>query len=244
MKKIRKGTDYELKYRKALEYFEGEDYYKAQVLLEQIIPVFRGGKRTEEIYFKYAYTHFHSKQYILAAHYFKNFATNFPNSIHAEEARFMVAYSHYKLSPSYRLEQTYTNKAIGDFQLFINTYPNSDRVNEANRLIDEMRVKLEQKAFAQADLYFQLNDYKSATHTYKTALKDYPDAKDAERARFMIVRSTFKLAQNSIDLVKVERYKETIEAYDEFVSRHPDSPYSKEVQTIFETSTQRMKKLQ
>ena len=32
------------------------------------------------------------------------------------------------------------------FQIFINTYPNSDRVAQCNRLIDELRMKQEMKA--------------------------------------------------------------------------------------------------
>ena len=65
---------------------------------------------------------------------FKNFSNTFPNSEYREESDFMTAYSNYQLSPTFRLDQTYTIKAIEGFQLFANTYPDSKRVEECNRL--------------------------------------------------------------------------------------------------------------
>lgn len=59
----------------------------------------------------------------------------------------MSVYSLYKTSPGYRLDQSNTEKAIDGFQLFVNTYPNSKRVEECNKLIDECRAKIEFKSF-------------------------------------------------------------------------------------------------
>ena len=241
--KIRRGNDYELKYQKALEFYEQEEWYKAQVLLEQITGVFRGSEKLEKIYFYYAYTHYNLEKYILAAHYFKNFANTFPNSEFAEEARFMNAYSNYQLSPNHRLDQGNTADAIEAFQIFVNTHPKSERVAEANRLMDQLRYRLEEKAFAEADLYYKLSDYKAANHTYKNVIKEFPDAGEVERARFMIVKSSYKLAQNSIDLVKEERFDETIEAYKEFKDRHPNSEYIGEAEGIYNSCVQNIEKL-
>ncbi len=241
--KIRRGNDYELKYQKALEAYEQEDWYKAQVLLEQITGVFRGSDKLEKIYFYYAYTHYHLGKFILAAHYFKNFANTFPNSEFAEEARFMNAYSNYELSPNYRLDQGNTDEAIQAFQIFVNTHPKSDRVAEANQLMDRLRFRQEEKAFAEADLYYKLSDYKAANHTYKNVIKEFPDAGDVERARFMIVKSSYKLAQNSIDLVKEERFDEAIEAYKEFKDRHPSSEYIAEAESIYKSCVLNIEKL-
>lgn len=241
--RLRKQDDFGLKYEKAIEYYDNGDYYKAQVLLEQVMPFYKGRDEIEKIYFTYAYSHYKMNKFILGSYYFKNFAVTFPNSKYTDEASFMAAYSNYKLSPKYRLDQTYTDKAIDELQLFINTHPKSERVPECNRLIDELRRKKEEKAFAQADLYFQLKDYKAATHTYQTVLKDYPDAIEAERARFMIVQSNYKLAQNTIELTQEERFADVLEAYKDFTDRHPKSEFSKEAKDIYNASKDRIKKL-
>ncbi|MBK8562527.1 MAG: hypothetical protein IPN76_04080 [Saprospiraceae bacterium] len=77
------------------------------------------------------------------------------------------------MSPGFRLEQTYTEKAIDDLQLFANTYPNSPRLKEVNRLIDEMRLKLEQKVFDEGLLYYNMRQYQAATTTFENLLKDF-----------------------------------------------------------------------
>jgi len=241
--KLRKQDDFGLKYEKAMEYYDAGDYYKAQVLLEQVMPFYKGKEEIEKIYFTYAYTHYKMRKYILGSYYFRNFSSTFPNSEYAEEASFMAAYSNYELSPKYRLDQTHTDKAIDELQLFINTHPKSERVEECNRLIDGLRRKKEEKAFAEADLYFKLKDYKAATHSYEIVLKDYPDAKEAERARFMIIKSNFKLAQNTIELTQKERFEDVLESYEDFTDRHPKSEFSKEADEIATTSRERIKRL-
>ncbi len=107
--KIRSNPDPEFLYKKAFEYYENEDYQKAQTLFELIINGLRGKVEAEKVYYYYAYSHYHLQKYILASHYFKNFAATFGNSTLKEEAEFMAAYSHYQLSPIFRLEQSYTD---------------------------------------------------------------------------------------------------------------------------------------
>lgn len=240
---VRKGDDFELKYQKGLEYYENEEWYKAQQLLEQILPIYRGSDKIEKIYYSYADTYFQMERFVLASYYFKNFTTTFPNSDLAEEASFMSAYSNYKLSPNHRLDQTYTEDAVNDFQIFVNTYPNSPKVSEVNQLIDDMRDKMEEKAFAEADLYFKLNDYKSANHTYKNVIKVYPDAEKVEHARFMVIKSSYRLAINSIDFIKEDRFNETIKAYNDFLEKHPNSSKKNEADQLYQASLDKIEKL-
>ncbi|MEO1436085.1 MAG: outer membrane protein assembly factor BamD [Bacteroidota bacterium] len=241
--KVRTGNDVETKYKSGMELYDAGDYYKAQILFEQILGPIRSDARVEEVYFKYAYTQYYLRKYVLAAYYFKRFTDNFPNSQFAEEAAFMTAYSNYELSPTFRLDQTFSQDAVDAFQLFTNRFPESDRVTRANALIDELRAKMEKKAFNTADLYFKLQDYKAAHHTFSNLLKDFPDATDIERARFMVLKASHKLAENSIDFVKVERYQETIDAYYEFIDRHPASRFKKEAEDIFDDSVKNIDRL-
>ncbi|MEL7222989.1 MAG: outer membrane protein assembly factor BamD, partial [Bacteroidota bacterium] len=151
---------------KADAYFEEEEYLKAQTLYELIISSYRGRPEAELISYNYAYTYYNLEQYILAAYYFKNFATTYGASRYQEEAEFMHAYSNYELSPTYRLDQSYTLKAIESFQEFVNQHPNSDKVDQCNRLIDEMRAKLEVKDFESAKLYADLQQYQAAIRSF------------------------------------------------------------------------------
>jgi len=153
--KIRTSGDPIRIYKKAMEYYEAEDYLKAQTLMEAALPYYRGKAEAEDLYFKTAYTYYKLKDYLLAAHYFENFGRTFLNSKYREEADFMAAYSYYKSSPDYKLDQSYTKKAIEYFQIFANRYPQSPRIEKVNQHIDELRDKLERKAFYNAKLYFE-----------------------------------------------------------------------------------------
>jgi len=196
--KVRTNPDPDFLIKKAFEYYEQEDYNKAQTLFELVINSLRGKTEAEKVYFSYAYTHFYQGKYILASYYFKNFVATYGNSPLKEEAEYMSSYSYYKLSPIYRLEQSNTLKAIDGFQIFVNTYPNSERVAECNRLIDEMRIKLERKEFSIGQLYYDTKQYQSATRVFENMLKDYPDSKDHENIRHLIVKSAYLLAENSV----------------------------------------------
>lgn len=242
--KIRRSNDPELMYNKANEYFEKEEYDRAKTLYEQAITSYRGKQEAELVFFRYAQSHFYLEQYILAAHYFKTFVNTFINSDKREEAQFMEAYSNYKNSPTYRLDQQYTREAINAFQVYVNTYPRSERVEECNRLIDELRDKLEKKMFEQASLYFDLEQYQAATRTYINVLQEFPDTDNAEEVRYMIVESSYRLARNSIYEKRKERYEETIVLTTEFLDKYQRSEYRREVSEISQLSKSAIKELE
>lgn len=241
--KLLKSDDYGLKLSKAYEYFEAEDYYKAQTLFEQARPFYRGTKELEKIYFHYAYTQYYQEKYILSAYYFRDFYKNYPNSEYAEESQYMTAYSNYEMSPNHKLEQSTTAQAIDGFQLFVNTYPNSDRVERCNILIDELRAKLEKKAIATADLYYKLREYQAAVQSYENVLQDYPDTRAAAQIRMQILKASYELALNSVDSKKEERLEDAIEAYKVFKDRHGDNEaLMEEANKIYNTTTERLAK--
>jgi outer membrane protein assembly factor BamD len=237
--RIRASGDPELLYKKANEYYTAGEHQRAQTLYELVLSSFRGRPEAEDIYFKYAYTYYQLEQFILASYYFKNFSQTYTNSPKREEADFMSAYSNYQLSPTFRLDQTYTAKAIDELQLFVNTYPRSNRVSECNKLIDELRAKLEQKVYEEGKLYFDLRNYQSATHVFENLLKDFPETRNAEEVRYLIIRSAFLLAENSVVDKQEERYQETINRAKTFLTRYKASAYTREVTDIQNISSRK-----
>lgn len=242
--RIRLSGDPQMILDKGLGYYEDREYLKAQGLFELVLPAYRGKKELEDIYFKYAYSYYYLGQYILASYYFNNFSNTFSTSLLREEADFMAAYSNFKLSPSFRLDQSYSEQAIEGFQLFVNTYPDSDRVEECNRLIEIMRKKMEKKAFAAAALYYDLRQYQAATQSFENLLKDFPETENAEQVRYMIVKSAYLLADNSIFEKRRERYKEAEKYASEFVAKFAGSDNVKEVQIILDDCQQKLKSFQ
>jgi len=241
--RVRTSGNSQIMYQAGMNYYDEGEYLKAQTLFEQIVSAYKGKKEAEELYFKYAYTYYHLGQYILSSYYFKNFSSTFGTSPYREEAMFMSAYSNYLLSPNYRLEQSYTLQAIEELQQFVNTYPNSDKIQECNELIDELRKKLEKKAIARADLYYDMSRYQAAVKSYEIVLQDYPETSAAELIRYKMARAEYRLAKNSIYSKRKERYIATLELTEQFLKRYPNSEFAEEVKKYMSDSKQEIKTL-
>jgi len=147
------------------------------------------------------------------------------------------------MSPDYKLDQTETLKAIDGFQSFINTYPNSNRVADSNKRIDELRQKLAKKSLEEANLYFNIKHYQSAITCYNNLLNDYPDISDREFIKYMIIKSTYDWAYRSFSFKQTERFNLLIDKYEDFVNKYPKSKYLKEVKTFYRNSKIKLKEI-
>lgn len=241
--KIRASGDTELIFKKAFEYYKAEEYARSQGLFELIIPAYRGRPELERVYFTYADTYYKLSKFVLANYYYRNFVTTFPTSSLKEEADFMAAYSSYQLSPTYRLDQTYTNQAIDELQTFVNTYPTSERVKECNRLIDEMRLKLEKKAFEEGMLYYNIRQYQASTVTFENLLKDFPETNNVEQIRYLIAKAAYLLAENSIYEKQEDRYKVAVGYARDYIDKFKGSNNYKEIKSIYDNSVKKLKSL-
>lgn len=240
---LRTSNQPEKVYKAANDYYKEKQYDRAIALYDIVIQYYRGKQEAEDLFFKYAYAHYYQGDYILASTYFKNYAGTFSNSVNKEEAEYMAAYSNYKLSPNFKLDQSYTAKSIEGFEQFINLYPNTERADMANKMIDEMRKKLEQKAFEQGNLYYKIGQYQAAVTSFQSMLKDFPESKKAEEVRLLILKSSFVLSKNSIYEKKFERFNETLEYYAQFIKKHPNSKMKKEAKSIEKETLQELKNL-
>ncbi len=241
---MRKG-DWKSKYEAAIRYYENEDYYRASLLFEDILPIIRGTEEAELGNFYFAYCHYHEKQYILSAHYFKTFYDVYARSDFAMEAFFMHGYSLYRQSPKYNLDQTSTYEAIAALQNFINKYPYSDYSPQADDLIDEMQVKLERKAYDNAMLYYQikgLKGFRPALVMFENFQKNYPDSKFNEEISYLMVETQYNYARQSVPSKQEERFREAIDRYELMLERYPESQFLPEAGDIYQKSIEELAK--
>ncbi len=223
--KTLKSSDYKYKYSEAMRYYAEGDYYRAQTLFDQIAPVFRGAEQADTVYFYQAMSYFKQKDYILGGHYFSTFSNIYGGSPFVEEADFMTAYCYYMNSPRPELDQDYSVQAIQNFQLFIIKYPESDKVADAKAYIDELQEKLVEKSFISAKLYFDLEAYKASLVALNNSLLDFPESEHREDIMFMILKSSYMLADKSVISKKRERFQNTVDEYYTFKSEFPESKY-------------------
>ena len=223
--KLLKSKDFEKKYEAAVSYFDKGDYFKAQQLFDELLVIYRGTPRAEEVYFKYAYSFFHMKDYLSAAYHFQRYAITFSKSERTEEALFMSAYCKYLDSPKWSLDQSSTLEAISQLQSFINIYPNSERLATCNQYIDELRLKLERKSFEKAKLYHTTGYDRSAMVALNLFLKNHPGSVFREEAMYLVLDAAYRYASNSVASKKQERFSEAQQAYDALLLAFPEGTF-------------------
>src|SRR5210317_637753 len=154
--KALKAEDIATKFKMGQELYNNGDYSKANRLFAQIVPNYRGKPQAEKLMYLYSNSYYQMKDYYVAGYQFERFASSYPESEKLEEASFFSAKSYYMLSPVYSKDQTETKEAIEKLQEFINLFPESQYLEEANKLVQELDFKLEKKAFEIAKQFNQI----------------------------------------------------------------------------------------
>lgn len=230
--RVFKSNDTDSKLKMADELYAKKKYEKAIPLYEQLLTVLKGQQNVDDIYYKYANSHYLNQSYELASFYLRSFYNTYPASSHAEQATFDEAMCYLKQSPRYSLEQTSTQKAIDAFGAFVNKYPKSSMMSQANEKIDELRAKLRKKDYENAYLYYKIGQYHAAAIALDNFLKDYPEYEDPEKLNFLIVKALKKFAEGSYSEKQEERIKEEKVAYEAFKSKYPNSQYMAEIEKM------------
>jgi len=238
--KVVKSTDYEYKLKKAKEYYEKKEYGRSTQIYQELVSIYRGTNRADQIYYYLAKSCYGQKDFVLATHYFRQLLKEFPRSEFNEESQFLIGYCSYLDSPTARLDQKTTQDAIDALQLFINIFPSSSRVAEANKLIDELREKLVYKSYLSGRLYYDIADYRAAVISLTNCIKEFPDSKYREELMYYLLKAKYLLAENSTDEKKRERLNNALDEYFTFADEFPQSKYRKEADRFFASTKKLM----
>lgn len=222
-----KSADKDYILKVANEKFEKKKWSDALALYERLSNLVAGTDDAPNVVYNSAYANYYDKNYKLAGHQFKNFAVTFPQDKRAEDASYMSALCFYEGSMDYNLDQTNTELAINELQSFLNAYPNSEKSNNINDLIDELTYKLEFKSYENAKQYYKMADYKAANVTFENVLEDFPSTKLRGKIYEYILKSRYELAVNSIYALKKDRIESALSFTKQVERETPDSENGK-----------------
>lgn len=240
-KKTLKSGNNELKYETAMDLYEEGDFNKALQFFDILRAVNRGTEKGEILTYYTANCYFQLKDYNIASYYYKQYTQQYPRGEHVQESAFYSAYCNYLDSPMSSLDQTSTFIALKELQLYIDMYPNDSRVEEATRLMDDLRDKLEVKDYNIAHLYYRMQSYQAAITSFENLLDDYPDTDYREDVLYYITKSYYEYAEKSIYTKRKLRYEETIEAYNNLKHLYPESKYLKDVEVLNQSARKNIK---
>ncbi|GAL65739.1 outer membrane protein assembly factor BamD [Jejuia pallidilutea] len=239
--KVLKSEDIALKFKVGDSLFQAGKYEKANRLFAQIVPKYKGKPQAEKLMYLYSKSYYETKDYYVSGYQFERFAASYPKSEKREEASFLSAKSYYMLSPVYSKDQKETKDAIEKLQEFINLYPNSQYVAEANTLIKELDFKLEKKAFEIAKQYDLISDYKASIKSFDNFIFEFPGSSLREDALFYRLDAAYKLAVNSIEIkrtaegivrLKKNRLEQAKEYFNTLKKAYPNSEYMARAQEM------------
>lgn len=180
--KIKPNISVEERMKIAEKMFKDGDYLDARTQFHIIILNSPGGSLSDKAQFYYAECHFKLKEYILAIAEYEKLLRIYSNSEYVDDAQYMIGLSYYKLSPKAGLDQTYTEKAVEEFQKFLEDYPDSQLAGQVNEYMQKCREKIAQKHFRNGESYRKRTFYRSAIIYYNYVLDNYYDTKYAEKS--------------------------------------------------------------
>ena len=239
--KLLKSHDYETMYERALEYFnyrkanrKGEmvntynNYVKAASLLERATPRFGGTEREDSVAYYLSTSYYKQGDFMTSAYMFDNFRKRFPRSVFIEDVTYMYALSYYYASPSPEYDQTSTLQAMVAIREYLERYPASKERDNLNAKLDELQQKLYDKSYLNARVYYKIGEYKAAVTALSNAIDKYPKSNHREELLYLVARSQYNLARNSVEAKKTDRYLDVMDRCYNFLGEYPESKYAKE----------------
>lgn len=235
--RVMKSRDADYKFDYAKRAYNDGKYVQAYTVLTDIVTPLRGSQKGEEALYLLAMSYYMNKDYMNAGVYFKNYYQRYPKGKYAEDSRFYCGYGYFLDSPDTQLDQSMTLKGIEELQAFLDYFPKSARVSEAQNAIFDMQDKLTNKELENAQLYYNLgtymgNNYRSAIIVSQNALKTYPYSKYREDFEMLILKARYQEAKNSVDEKREDRFREVLDEYYSFINNYPDSRYASEASNI------------
>lgn len=227
------GNDVDAKYEEAFRLYNTNKFKKSAQMFESLSMLTSGTEKDDTVRFYWALSNYKYKDFITAEANFKSFVELYPRSPFISQARFLRLDCMYRSTYRHELDQGPTNLAIVAISEYMLEYPQSEHYDTCRKMLDELNMRLDTKAFEAARLYYKMEDYIAARTTFKNILKDDADNSYREQILYYIAKSDYKYAQNSVVSKQKERYMEFVDAYLNFIGEYPDSQYRKEMDQMY-----------
>ncbi len=202
--------------------FEEEDYFEAANEFTVVTLRYAGSSVADSAQYFLAESHFNMDEHLIAAAEYEKLIKNMSRSPLVPKAMFKMAESYYRLSPRPALDQEYTFKAIRNYQLFIEEYPNHSLKEKAEKRIAELRNKLAKKKYSNAEIYRKMHEYRAAILYYDQLLNEYYDTDWADDAMFGKIQALMELEDYTKASKEIEKFKSQF-AYSDLLNKVKDA---------------------
>ncbi len=203
----------------ARQKYEDHDWDDAIHALDRFFVSFGASDYAPDARLLLADSYFGKEDYLTARSEYQRFIDRYPGDDDAPKAALGMCKALSSLSPVAARDQEYTNEAISTCRNVVTDYAGTPQAQEAGTLANDMRVKLAEKEFLNADFYFRRKLYDSAIKYYEFVVQLYPETEFAPRALLGLYQANKAIGYD--DLAEDARTK--------LLDQYPDSPAASEV---------------
>jgi outer membrane protein assembly factor BamD len=230
-------------YEKALKFYDNKAYLSAARIFEELYPLSIGTSLGDTILFLFADSYFQNRDYQMAAFHFRDYARRYPGTERTELAALNAVKAMFYTSPEYYLDQFITVLTIDEISLFIQQYPNSNQINECNKMLDDLNDKLAKKDLEIIRMYYQTGYYEATKIMVRNFMKTFPATKFAPEVLSILVRSNYDFARKSVEQKKYSRFKDCLEAFETLRLQYPENNFIADSKKIADEAANQIKKL-
>ena len=233
------SSDVDAKYAAAFQYYNEGKYTRAASLFESLAMLTNGTERADTVQFYWALSNYSYGAYPNAEANFQSFLDNFPRSPFAENAEFLHVDCLYRATLRYELDQTPTYTAISAISEYILSHPEGANTDICRHMLEELNARLDKKAFENARLYYDMEDYLASRVAFRNILKDDADNIYREDILYYSAMSSYKYADLSVKARQKERFLTFMDDYLNFIGEYPESHYRRELDRLYERAREK-----
>ena len=175
------------RFEKAMKYFDKGKFSRSKDEFNYIIMADPGSKIAYESQYYMAESMFQLEEYAEASTAFDRYVRFSPINLKSEKARYRICECAINSSNSYQRDQSQTYYALEQLQMFIEDFPGSDLLGDAEAAMLSLRLKLARKDYEVGRMYLKLEEYEPALVYFQSVLNHYYDTSFADDARIGIV---------------------------------------------------------
>lgn len=157
---------------------------------------------------------------VLAINEFKEFLSYYPTNPRADYAQYKLGMAHFRQMRGPQRDQTETREAVRELQAFVDRYPNSSLMPEAQSKLREARDRFSESDFLVGKFYYTQRWYPGAIDRFKSLLKQDAGYTGRDAVYFYLGES----------LVKTKREAEALPYFEKLVEEFERSDYLAEAQ--------------
>lgn len=212
-------------YKYAKEKFNDKDYYEASNEFTVVVLRYAGSSVADSAQYYLGECHYNMDEFLISAAEFEKLINNMSRSPLVPKAQFKLADSYFELSPRPVLDQKYTEKAIREYQNFIEDYPTHELKPKAEKKISILREKLAKKKFEAAEAYRKMREFKASIIYFDIVIEKFYDSKYADNAIL-----------GKMDVYEeIEEYESLKSEYIKFKLQFPQSELLAKVESLFKS---------